>query len=301
MSEGEPESATSGLGAGGVTIATIAAMVAFAANSVLCRLALIAPADGDPAIGPLAFAAVRIGGGALVLAPALLAPRSGEREPASVSWLAVLALFTYAAGFSLSYVTLEAGVGALLLFGLVQITMVGTGVLRGERMTAPRAVGMAAAALGVILLVAPTGDALASSPPDPVGALLMAIAGVAWGVYSLKGRGAARPVRMTALNFAMCVPLAALALAFADRTWTTRGVALALTSGAITSGLGYAVWYTALRGHTRTSAAIVQLTVPVIAAVGGVIWLGEAITPRLVAASALVLGGVAVALVRGGR
>lgn len=285
---------------GRVVVLTIASLIAFAGNSVLCRLALLADEGESAAIDPLSFTAVRILSGAVILAPFLgLAARDRGSAPRRIPWASVLSLFVYAIGFSLAYVTLETGVGALLLFGMVQITMVGAGVLGGERIGGARAVGMAVAIAGVVMLVAPASAALASDPPDAIGAALMAIAGIAWGVYSLRGRGATAPVQRTAVNFALCVPLALVALTLADREWSTRGLALAATSGAVTSGAGYAIWYAALRGHTATSAAIVQLTVPVIAAAGGVAFAGESITGRLVLASVMVLGGVAYALVRG--
>ena len=283
-----------------VVLWTLSALIAFAGNSVLCRLALLAPEGRPASIDALSFTAVRLLRGALVLLPALLTASGGARERLRTSPLAVVALFVYAAAFSLSYVTLDAGVGALLLFGLVQITMVGAGLAAGERLGPRKVLGMLVAIAGVVLLVAPSaGDALASAPPDPTGSILMAIAGIAWGVYSLLGRGAGHPVRRTATNFLLCVPFALAALALAERSWTAEGLILAATSGAITSGLGYAIWYAALRGHTATSAAIVQLAVPVLAALGGVVWIGEAVTGRLVASSGLVLGGIAVSLAAG--
>ena len=283
-----------------VAVLTIASLAAFAGNSVLCRLALLAPEGGQAPIDPLAFTAVRLGAGALALSPVLLAARGGWRG-AGASWGGVVALGVYAVAFSLSYVTLPAGVGALLLFGLVQLTMVGAGLASGERLGAVRGLGMLGAVGGVVLLVAPTEGLLAGTDVDPRGAALMAVAGVAWGAYSLAGRGQPRPVRLTAVNFALALPLATLLLALSAREWTAHGLLLAATSGAVTSGAGYALWYAALSGHTRTTAAVVQLTVPVLAAAGGVVWLDEAVTPRSVAATALVLGGVAVALLAGAR
>jgi drug/metabolite transporter (DMT)-like permease len=283
-----------------VALLTIASVTAFAGNSVLCRLALLAPGEGAAPIDPLSFTAVRLAAGALVLSPVLVATR-GKWRDAGASWGGVAALTVYAVAFSLSYVTLPAGIGALLLFGLVQITMVGAGLLGGERLGPVRGAGMLTAAGGVVLLVAPTGGLLAGADVDPRGAALMAAAGVAWGAYSLAGRGQPRPVRLTAVNFALCLPLATLLLVLSSREWSTEGLLLAAASGAITSGAGYAIWYAALSGHTATSAAVVQLTVPVLAAAGGVVWLDEAVTPRSVAATALVLGGVAVALLAGAR
>jgi drug/metabolite transporter (DMT)-like permease len=271
-----------------VVALTALTLVAFAGNSILCRMALV-----ERAIDPVSFTALRLLGGALVLLPALRSRRPWNAR-------AAVALFAYAIGFSLAYVTLDAGTGALLLFGLVQVTMIGAGLRQGERPTPLRALGMAAAVVGVVLLVLP-----GVSAPDPIGALLMAVAGVAWGVYSLAGRSVLDPVAATAANFVLAAPLGIAALLVAwiplgpgriggDLVATAPGIGLALASGALTSGLGYVLWYAALRGHSATSAAIVQLLVPVLAALGGVALLEEEPTPRLLYAGVLTLGGVAV-------
>lgn len=273
------------------TLATALALVAFAANSLLCRAAL-----RTGSMDAASFTALRLASGALVLLPWVL------RGPRAWDVRAALALAVYAGGFSFAYVALDAGTGALLLFGLVQATMVGAGLARGERPGPVRTLGLVAASAGVVWLVLP-----GVSAPDPVGALLMALAGVAWGVYSLLGRGAARPSRATAANFVMATPVALVLLAIAhlvddfDVTWTPGGLALAVASGALTSGLGYVVWYAALPGHTATTAAVVQLAVPVLAAVGGVWFLHEEATSRLLVASVLTLGGVALAVTDHGR
>jgi len=289
-----------GAGAPRIALLTAAAMVAFALNSILCRAAL-RPGSGAEPIDPASFAAIRVAAGAVALAPFLLrarrrrslaaAPRPGGGP------LGALALAAYAVGFAFSYVTLPAGAGALLLFGAVQLTMVGAGLASGERLGGLRAVGAAAAAGGLVWLVAPARGGTAGL--DPGGAALMALAGVAWGAYSLLGRGSSAPTIATARNFALALPLALLPLAFVDIEVGARGAGLAVASGAITSGLGYAVWYAALRGLGSITAALAQLTVPVIAAALGVVFLGEAVTPRLVGASALVLGGVATGVVAG--
>ena len=264
---------------------TALALVAFAGNSILCRMALL-----ERAIDPASFTALRIGSGALVLLPlAGLRGGAGERwRPASS-----LALFAYALAFSLAYVTLDAGTGALLLFGFVQITMLGAGWVRGERPSLPQSVGTVAALAGIGWLVAP-----GVSAPDPLGALLMSASGVAWGVYSLLGRRAGAPATATARNFLLAAPLAALALlpAAGQLSLGPRGALLAVVSGALTSGLGYVLWYAALRGHTRISGAVVQLAVPVLAAFGGVALLGEELSLRLAGSAVLTLGGVGFAL-----
>jgi drug/metabolite transporter (DMT)-like permease len=263
---------------------TALALIAFAANSVLCRLAL---RGGE--IGPLAFTALRLASGALVLLPFLCA-RDAERERWSPR--SALALALYALGFSLAYLALDAGVGALLLFGAVQCTMLGAGLAAGERPTPLRALGIALACAGIVVLVRPGGGA-----PPTAGALWMLAAGAAWGAYSLAGRGARVPARATARNFLLAAPLGLAAWAVAPGAGASpRGVALAVISGALTSGLGYVLWYAALRGHTAISAAVVQLLVPVLAAAAGVVALGESAGPRLFLAAALTLGGVALAV-----
>ena len=270
---------------------TALAMVAFAANSLLCRLALV-----DPTIDPASFTAIRLVSGAITLA-LLVALRGSVRNLAVAgSWRSAAALFGYAIAFSFAYVTLGASTGALILFGAVQITMISVGLLRGERLGALQWAGGLVAIGGLAYLLAPGLHA-----PSPIGAALMAGAGVAWGLYSLLGRSAHsqsfEPTTTTAGNFMRAAPMALLALPFApqlDLSW--HGVALAIASGAIASGLGYAVWYAALKGLRASEAAIVQLTVPVIAAAGAILLLSEALTLRFVLASAAILGGVALVL-----
>ncbi len=283
----------------------VLALIAFAGNSVLNRAALQAGL-----IDPVSFTQIRIFAGAVMLAPflGLVGAQRAEagrwlRAAAATprAWFAAAALFAYALGFSLAYVALDAGVGALILFSMVQLTMIGVGVARGLRPRAVQWAGVAAALGGLAYLVAPSGAADVPAPPW-WGVALMAIAGVAWGVYTLLGKGETKPTRATARNFLLAVPFA-LALAAAGPDWgvaTPGGVALAVASGALTSGLGYAVWYAALRDLSTMTAATAQLSVPAIAAFGGAFLLGEAITLRLVLASVLILGGV-FAVIRGGR
>ncbi len=270
---------------------TVVTLIAFAGNSILCRLALV-----DPAIDPISFTALRIVSGACVLLPFLLR-RSDVSKPPKTNWRPGLALFTYAITFSLAYVTLDAGIGALLLFGAVQVTMLAAGLLRGERWSKTQGFGLLVAMAGFVLLVSP--GLSAADPPDPIGATLMAVSGVAWGVYSLYGRGVSAPTRATARNFLLATPLVLVTagVMWNDASFTTNGVVLALCSGVLTSGFGYVVWYAALRGHSVTSAAIVQLAVPVIAALGGILLLSEELSIRFVVASVLTLGGVAASIV----
>jgi drug/metabolite transporter (DMT)-like permease len=269
-------------------------MAAFASNSLLCRAAL-----GGEHVDAASFTALRLAGGALALG-ALARGRGSPRPPAGLAWGSAAALFAYAIGFSLAYTRIPAGTGALLLFASVQLTMIGAGLAAGER---PRRLEWTGLLLSLAGLVALARPGLAR--PDPLGALLMLGAGAAWGVYSLRGRHGGDPVGANAASFARALAPAAAASAVAAALGRAHvdatGLLLALASGAVASGLFYAVWYAALRGLTATSAAIVQLSVPVLAAAGGVALLGEALSPRLVASAGLVLGGIALAVLSRGR
>jgi drug/metabolite transporter (DMT)-like permease len=264
-------------------ILTCAALLAFAANSLLCRAAL---RDGEA--DPAGFTALRLTSGAAVL---LALTRA--RGVSSGSWTASLALLAYAAAFSFAYVRLPAGTGALLLFGSVQATMLLAGLRAGERPRPLQWIGFALAVAGLVVLTLPS-----ASTPSFGFAACMAAAGVAWGLYSLLGRRAQDPVAATAGNFLRsCAPLVLLVpLAAPSLSVTPRGALLAATSGAITSGLGYVAWYAAVRGLSRTQAAVVQLAVPALAALGGVVFLGEAWSWRLLACGAAILSGVALAV-----
>ncbi|MBK7262243.1 MAG: DMT family transporter [Rubrivivax sp.] len=263
-------------------------MVAFAANSLLCRLALHTPS----AIDPTSFASLRIASGAIVLA-LILRLKSGPAARTRPDWFAAVALFAYAALFSFAYQLLSAATGALVLFGAVQLTMLGAGLRAGERFVPLGWFGFALAVGGLVYLVSPGLTA-----PPAAGTVLMIGAGIAWGVYSLRGRGTNDPLAATAGNFLRATPLALLAsvLLIGQFHADMRGVALALASGAITSGMGYVIWYAALRGLSALRAATVQLSVPPIAALGGVVLLSESITLRLVVASIATLGGIALVL-----
>lgn len=266
---------------------TFSAMSAFAGNSLLCRLAL-----KQTGIDPASFTSIRIVSGALALW--LITRMRGCAHSGGGSWPSALALFIYAAGFSYAYVSLPAATGALLLFGAVQATMIGYGLWAGERLGIRQSAGLVCAFGGVVGLVLP-----GLSAPPLLGSVLMLGAGVAWGVYSLRGIGAGDPICVTAGNFLRAAPAAAL-LGVVTLPWNSldgAGLWYAMASGALASGAGYAVWYTALRGLRATSAATVQLSVPVITAVGGIVFLGEGVTLRLVIASAAVLGGIALVIV----
>jgi drug/metabolite transporter (DMT)-like permease len=268
-------------------VLTALALLAFAGNSILCRMAL-----GSHAISPAGFTAVRLGSGAAALW-LLVALRTGGVPRHAGHWASATALFVYAAAFSFAYLTLGAGAGALILFGAVQLTMILAGLRAGERPSVLEWTGLALALSGLVVLVRPGLTA-----PAPVGSALMAAAGIAWGVYSLRGRGSTEALRNTAGNFLLTLPMAALLLLLAGGAgvWTMRGALLAAASGAVASGVGYAIWYSALPSLTATRAALVQLLVPVIAAAGGVALLGESVPLRLPVSAALVLGGVALAV-----
>lgn len=261
---------------------TAIAMIAFAANSLLCRMAL-----GRELIDAASFASIRIAAGAVTLV--LILVIRGNKTKIVPDWAGVAALFCYMVCFAFAYLSLTAGTGALLLFGAVQMTMFVSAIRGGERFTLVAWAGLCAAFAGLVYLVAP-----GVSAPDPSGAILMVTAGIAWGVYSLIGRSASRPLLATTANFLYSVPPAiAVSLLFissADVSWA--GALLAIASGALASGLGYAIWYAALPGLTAGRAATVQLSVPVIAAIGGALLLTEQITLRLVVASGLTIGGI---------
>lgn len=264
--------------------------MAFAANSVLCRLAL-----GRAAIDAASFTTVRLASGALMLS--LVAATFGKKVPAARSYrpLSALLLFLYAAAFSYAYTNLSTGTGALILFGSVQATMLSVALRSGERPHALEWSGLLLALGGLVYLVFP---GLESAPPF-LSSACMAVAGVSWGLYSLRGRGSADPLADTNANFVLALPpafaLNLLALR-GDAHVSPPGLMLAVLSGALASGLGYVVWYAALRGLTATRAATVQLAVPVLAAAGGILVMSERVTPRLLLAAVVILGGIGLAL-----
>lgn len=266
---------------------TTATMVAFAANSLLCRAAL-----RGGAIDAESFTAIRLASGAVILV-AITGVRRGEPGGRG-SWRSAIALGLYAIAFSWAYLRLGAGAGALLLFGSVQLTMIGGGLARSERPSPRQWAGLVVAATGMVLINLPSLDA-----PPPAGAALMISAGIGWGIYSLGGRGARRPIHATAGNFVRVLPFAVVYGALALITGpalTTRGVAYAVTSGAVTSGLGYCLWYAVLPSLGAARGAIVQLSVPVIAAIGGIVLLDEPLRRHVVIGGSVILGGLALAL-----
>lgn len=265
------------------------ALLAFAGNSLLCRAAL-----AHARIDPASFTTVRLVSGAVTLGFWVWFRHGAVRG----SWLSALALFVYAAGFSMAYVELSTAVGALLLFGAVQATMMAEGVWRGERIGRYQMVGIALACAGLVVLLMP-----GLSAPSWRGAWLMLLAGAAWGVYSLRGKSAQDPLQMTAGNFVRAVPFAmALSITQLDHMNLSRmGIVYAVVSGAMASGLGYALWYAVLPSLKSTTAATVQLAVPAVAAFGGVVLLGEQLSGRLLWACAAILGGIALVVFTGLR
>lgn len=267
---------------------TCLAMLAFAGNSLLCRIAL-----RDTAIDAASFTTIRLLSGAATLAVLVIA--RGQKPWSGGGWRAATMLFAYAALFSLAYRNLTAATGALLLFGAVQMTMLACALVAGERLRASQWLGLLLALAGLMGLLLP-----GLAAPPLTGALLMLGAGIAWGFYSLLGRGVGDPIAATAGNFLRAVPFAvALSLAlFIHADVDGAGAVYAVASGAIASGLGYVLWYAALPAMTAASAATIQLSVPAIAAAGGVLLLAESLSPRLVIASAAILGGIAVVIWR---
>ena len=267
---------------------TSLAMIAFAANSILARLALT---GGD--IGPWSFTAIRFISGAICLA-LIIGPIKTLREG---SWRASFALLLYGIFFSYAYLLLSAGTGALILFAMVQITMIGGGLLMGERLRILQWFGAALAMGGLLYLMLPK-----TAPPSLIGALMMSAAGLGWGLYSLMGRGQGNPAALTAGNFLraaiICAFITVPILWVSPETEIALiGLTLALLSGVITSGLGYVIWYMTLKHLTATRAGIAQLTVPIIAAIGGMLFISEPFTLRFFIAMCVTLGGVALATI----
>jgi drug/metabolite transporter (DMT)-like permease len=273
---------------------TALALVAFAANSIICRMAL-----GDETIDAASFASIRLASGALVLMliVGVQGKSPGQKHPGS--WASAGMLFLYAVTFSFAYVSLSAGTGALILFGAVQATMILGGLWQGERLRRAEWCGLVIALFGLIYLLLPGWKA-----PSLSGGILMATAGIAWGVYSLRGRGVSHPIAITADNFLRSVPMVLVVsvAAVSSMTISAKGVLLAALSGGVTSGLGYVAWYSALRELTATRAAVAQLLVPVIAATGGVVILSEQVSLRLIVSAIMIIGGVgAIFLLRNRR
>ena len=262
---------------------TTLTMVAFAANSIFCRLALV-----DPANDPLSFTLIRLLAGAVVLS--FIFFKRQNPEPLKINAKSLFApamLFSYALFFSLSYVQIDAGTGALILFASVQLTMMAAAYLKGQSLSRQEKVGVAIAISGFVYLLLPGIDM-----PPPLPAALMAVSGISWGLYSLLGQGAPNPILSTAKNFVLILPLVTLLVLIFSVSLTPKGMMWAILSGGLTSGIGYVLWYMVLKDLITSTAAVVQLSVSAIAAFGGVLFLGESIQIRLIVASILIFGGI---------
>lgn len=260
------------------------ALVAFAANSVLCRLAL-----ESERIDASSFTVIRLLSGAFVLF-LILSTKSHEKDERSKgSWLASFMLFVYAISFSYAYLSIDTGTGALILFGSVQMTMIFVSLLSGRRLHVSEWMGVFIAFAGFVYLILPSITA-----PSMIGFILMALSGIAWGLYTLMGRGSKNPLMDTAYNFLRTLPFVSLLalMTLHNATFTNEGVVFALISGGITSGIGYTIWYIALRGLNAIQASVLQLSVPVIAAIGGVMFVSESMTYRLIISTCIVLCGI---------
>ncbi|MDI1240831.1 MAG: DMT family transporter [bacterium] len=273
-----------------IVILTTFALTAFAFNSILCRMAL---ATGE--IDAASFTVIRLISGTAMLAALLLATGKTRSIAKSGNWTSAFFLFAYAIAFSFAYMGLTTGTGALILFGCVQLTMFGVSLYRSVRPSALEWVGLVVAFGGLIYLVLP-----GLAAPPLVSAVLMAAAGIAWGFYTLRGKGSEDAIADTAGNFVRSVPMVfAAGLVFISTfQLSVRGIILAILSGTIASGIGYSVWYSALRHLTPTRAGVLQLSVPIIAAAGGVLLLAETASWRLLIAAALILGGIALAITK---
>jgi drug/metabolite transporter (DMT)-like permease len=280
------------------TLLSALALIAFAGNSVLCRLAL-----SNGSIDPASFTGIRLASGAIMLLLLVwgigllkarhAAAQQSVKKRANLSWMAALMLFAYAVLFSFAYTTLATGVGALILFGSVQISMVCISLVQGNRLKLFEWLGLLIACAGLVYLVLPE-----LSEPSIMGFIMMAMAGMAWSMYTILGQGSQNPLNDTSSNFIRSLPLAIiLLLIYAGQLSATPSAwLLAISSGAITSGLGYAIWYAALRDLTTSQAGVMQLLVPVIAALGGVVFANELLSERLIISSMLTLGGILIVL-----
>jgi drug/metabolite transporter (DMT)-like permease len=265
-------------------IFTCLALIAFAANSVLCRMAL-----GEKTIDASGFTILRLLSGAIVLFIILKFKNKKNNNKSKGSWMASIMLFLYAITFSFAYLTLDTGTGALILFGSVQTTMILLSLISGDRLHITEWAGVTIAFLGFVYLILP-----AVTTPSVIGFLLMSVAGMAWGIYTLKGRSSESPMMDTAYNFIRSIPfIIILAILTIQNThYTSEGILLAVLSGGLASSIGYVIWYKALGGLSAVQAAVVQLLVPAIAAFGGVIFISEIITLRLALSALMILGGI---------
>jgi drug/metabolite transporter (DMT)-like permease len=266
------------------SLLTVLALIAFAANSVLCRLAL-----GNGFIDASSFTVIRLLSGSIALFIILSIKGNNKGVLSKGSWTASFMLFLYAITFSYAYLSVDTGTGALILFGTVQITMILLSLISGTRLHISEWSGVIIAFTGFIYLILPS-----ITTPSINGFIMMIVSGISWGIYTLRGRSSKNPFMDTTYNFLRTIPFVVLLafLTMKNISYSSEGVILALLSGTITSGVGYTIWYIALRGLSSTQAAVIQLAVPVIAAIGGVVFMSEIITFRLIISTSIVLGGI---------
>lgn len=263
---------------------TVLALMAFAGNSIICRIAL-----KESAIEPAMFTNIRLISGAIFLIILVFLSKNSDKGTSKGSWISGAMLFLYAAGFSYAYVSLDTGTGALILFGVVQITMIAFSLFSGHKMSYIEWLGVLLALAGFLYLMLPGAKA-----PSLSGFILMTISGIGWGYYSLRGKNSKNPFHDTAYNFLKSIPflLLILYLLLLENHYSTKGILLALLSGMVTSGMGYVIWYAALKGLSHIQASVVQLFVPILAGLGGVLFIDEVISDRLLIASVMILGGI---------
>lgn len=271
-------------------IYTVLALMAFAGNSLICRIAL-----KESAIEPAMFTNIRLISGAIFLILLVRLSKKSGQVKSKGSWVSGAMLFLYAAAFSYAYVSLDTGTGALILFGVVQITMITFSLFSGYKMSYVEWLGVFLALTGFLYLMLPGAKA-----PSLSGFILMTVSGIGWGYYSLRGKNSKNPLHDTAYNFLKAIPflLLLLYLLLLENNYTTQGILLALFSGIVTSGLGYIIWYAALKGLSHIQASVVQLFVPILAAIGGVIFVNEVVSYRLLVASVMVLGGILLLIIK---
>ena len=269
---------------------TFLALIAFAGNSLICRIAL-----KESAIEPAMFTGIRLISGAIVLILIVFLTNKSGKKKSKGSWFSATMLFMYAAAFSYAYVSLETGTGALILFGSVQITMIAYSLATGNKMSILEWLGIILALFGFLYLMLPGAET-----PSLSGFILMCISGIGWGAYSIRGKTTKNPLEDTAYNFLRTIPFLLLLLYFIlhENIYSTKGILLALFSGVVTSGLGYIIWYAALKGLSTIQASIVQLFVPVLAGLGGFLFVNEIISVRLLVSALLILGGILLLIIK---
>ncbi len=268
------------------------ALTAFAANSILCRYALYGESGNGGWIDPASFTAIRLFSGAITLVLLVFIFQRGLSKPARQNYLGAIFLLIYAVTFSFAYISLDTATGALILFGTVQLLMITFSLIKGQRLNKREWIGFSIACCGFLFLTLPHVSA-----PSWSGLLLMVISGFGWAFYTLNGKGSTQPLMDTALNFSLAIipallPVIVLIAIDTELQLSTNGILFAVASGALASGIGYAIWYAVLPSITTTQAATSQLLVPIIAGIGGILLLQEPLSSSLLISGLLILGGV---------